>query len=341
MAEPDYLPSAVRRQAQAAEEIVAQNGQEHTPEPPAPDDTPEPPAPASADTNQPQDPKPFDIETASEDELRAELRRSQQRFSTLQGKYRAEVPRLSKQVSDLKSQLSSQEARVAELEAQGPGQGNSQERDPDNPHYQYLVEEFGEDAAKHMLSLVKPDQTPQPPQNQTTPQVDTNPQPTDNSEQERHEARLAELQSFVDDVLWEGAFSHIDNNEQFHGWLAQDDLREGTTRSQALRRAFDAGDIHKVAGFWVDYANLMRVAEPSPPADPRETLVDVDAQNAGGEIPEVGPDMIAASEVLQFYKDVSLGKYRGREDERKQREAEIMAATAAGKIFEDTSRVEV
>lgn len=346
MAEPHYsAPSSVRRQAEESERLIreAQEAAAASNDSDAEKEVvdnesnaPADPPPKPDDQDNKAQKAPFDPATATAEQLRVELEKAYQRNSTLQGKYRAEVPRLNTQVSELKAELKVLREKLADLP--GPEKSDTPDAFAEHPSYQYFVDEFGPEAAEHMLSLARATQTP-PTKTATTHQSDTDPQEGDETPEQAHQKRLVAMQEFVDDILWAGAFAEIDNDPDFHQWLDENDLREGTTRKAALNRYFHNGDIHRAAGFWSDWANLNQRAASAPNPDPRELLIENDTSNPGADDPAPGAEFIRASEVNQFYKDVSLGKYRGRDDEYKQREAEIMAATSAGRIIEDERRV--
>lgn len=342
MAEPHYsAPSSVRRQAEESERLIreANEAAQASNNSDADRDDVDNESNASAEPEQTQGTVqnvPFDPATATAEQLRVELQKANQRYSTLQGKYRAEVPRLNTQVSELKAELKVMKEKPANLP--GPEKSDTPDAFAEHPSYQYFVDEFGAEAAEHMLSLARATQTP-PSKTATTHQTETDPHEGSDTPEQAHQRRLVAMQEFVDDILWTGAFSEFDNDPDFHQWLDERDLREGTTRKAALNRYFHNGDIHRAAGFWSDWANLTKRAASAPNLDPRELLIENDTSNPGANNPAPGADFIRASEVNQFYKDVSLGKYRGRDEEYRQREAEIMAATSAGRIIEDERRV--
>lgn len=129
-------------------------------------------------------------------------------------------------------------------------------------------------------------------------------------------------------------YEEINVSDGFLAWLAEKDPVYGVPRQAALTAAADARDADRVGRIFQVYkASITPTAAPAPQptADPLNRQV---APRSTASAPQVAPAKraISAADVDQFYRDVRMGVYRGREADMARIEAEINTALAEGRI---------
>jgi hypothetical protein len=125
----------------------------------------------------------------------------------------------------------------------------------------------------------------------------------------------------------------VNKDEDFLNWLAEIDPMYGQPRQQALTSAGNARDVTRVATVFNTYKGTV----PEPPKQASRQQPQVSPRTSGnGANPQVpaGPQTITIQQVEAFYKDVQLGKYRGREEVMAREEAVINAALAENRIVD-------
>jgi len=124
----------------------------------------------------------------------------------------------------------------------------------------------------------------------------------------------------------------INTHPEFLGWLADNDRYARKTRRELLGEAFAMHDIETVANIMQDWERFYLVKqdmEPDDVAPPAGGSGLGPSGDGGGNNP---PPRITQAEMTKFYTDVSLGKYKGRDEERKAMEARIDAAVAGRNV---------
>lgn len=288
--------------------------QSDTGQPPAPADTPPVPAP----TPEPAAPAP---EPAAPDP------QWQHRFESLQGKYNAEVPRLHAELRDLRNQL-------AQLRSQPMPAAPAPVEETE--HYQALVEEYGEKAAKAMLGLTRSEATKA---SETVVQREIQPVAQSVQDQSR-ELLHTQIARLSDDPGWETLGFH---DPGFNAWTQQNvDHYSGKTLNQLLNEAYSAGDAVRVARFITDYkAAIAPPPSTTPPAPtapaPGQVAMTVPPKRstAAGDMTDTNPGKVwTTAEIDKFYAEwTNSGKYRGKEAEAKAIEKEILSALAEGRVL--------
>lgn len=265
---------------------------------------PEPPATAEQEPAKPSQP-------SSNDDDRS-VAYWKDRFSVLQGKYNAEVPRLQRRVKEL-------EARIQELESQPPAASQPSARLNGDLFTPEEREEYGDllPIIERVASRIA-DRTVQPVQQ------------TIQSRQE-HDQKAAEQRYWADLYrLVDGDPLKINDDPGFQAWLAEVDPLTGRMRDAFLQEAHQQLDAHRVAAFFNEWVRSQGAAQrpakstpPDLPPDSRSSAAPSNAQH--GRI-------WTRQAIKQFYADSAAGKYRGREDERAAIERDIMAAQQEGRI---------
>ena len=160
----------------------------------------------------------------------------------------------------------------------------------------------------------------------------------------RHRSFWSELNSRVSD--WETINGNAENNipgdPAFFDFLDTKIPYSDKTRLDVLREAQGAMDHEKVIQVFLDFKALKTPkAPPKAPDDPPKTildpskLIDPEGSVAGGDhMNEQQPQgkMYTRPEIKQIYDDYAKGVYRGREDEFKKLDADIVRANAEGRI---------
>lgn len=124
----------------------------------------------------------------------------------------------------------------------------------------------------------------------------------------------------------------INKNDLFEAWLMESEGLSGIPRRNFLTSAYDDRDAVTAAR----YFNSFKADATSPPILNPDVLQDVIPLNSGGGSnlsPTVTGTIYSTDSINKFYKDVGLGRFRGREDEAKAIEMDIYAAQNEGRII--------
>lgn len=261
----------------------------------------------------------------------------EQKYRTIDGKYKAEVPRLHAQVRELQSQLAQVTANLETLTkrpaAPAPTAKTSLVTDKD-------VELFGSDlvdlikrqsedvVSGREAALVAKIESLQTENVNLKAQVSG---VTKTQEQSAQDVYLGKLTALVPD--WET----INADEGFLTWLGEVDSMSGLTRQAYIDNAFNAHDAARTAVIFNAWKAVAAPAVPTPAVpQPRP---DVQRQVAPGKsksVPLTASDadkkIWTTAEIETFYRDASAGAYRDNPTEQAKIEAEIDLAVATGRI---------
>ena len=127
----------------------------------------------------------------------------------------------------------------------------------------------------------------------------------------------------------------INDSPEFLDWVAQPDLFSGEPRQAGLMKAFESGDAARVVNvfkaFQEEDARARATAERSPTIDPATLLSPGQPRNDGSAAPAGTAERIwSEDEIGDFYARVQRGRVKP--EERKQIEAQIMAAVGSGRV---------
>lgn len=247
----------------------------------------------------------------------------EQKFKTLQGMFNAEVPRWQAQSKTLESENVALKEQIRALtEATKAAKPEKAPVDPKD------AQEFGAD----VIEMVQRYATA-----------------SHEALRQEFDARLRELEAAVNGVSKKAEVSleqqfyatltklvpdweAINTDERWLAWLSEKDPTFGVPRQAALSSAHQSGDAGRVAQVF----NLFLSSLPKPR---QETLAEQAAPVSAGSAPapvEATPaprQMLSQKFVQTFYRDVALGRYKGREAEVARVEAEINSAAAEGRIL--------
>lgn len=278
----------------------------------APQATPEPPAPPAP---APQ-PKADDEKTWEE------------RYKALKGLYNQQVPELRQQVKELTGRLEEAIKRFDTAPAPAPQQPPAPTADPQD------IDAFGEDlvnmvkrtaermyggAARAMEATINT-LTERVAQLEQT--VKGTAETVTRTAEQTFFERLTELVP-----NWE----EINADERFQAWCREIDPLYGVPRQHALNSAQQAMDADRAAAAFRAYIGH-QTTPPKPAAPPVDTQVSPRAVASAPPPAPTNKPLITTQQVDMFYREVSQGKYRGRETEQQRIEALINDALAEGRI---------
>lgn len=127
-------------------------------------------------------------------------------------------------------------------------------------------------------------------------------------------------------------WEQINVDQRFLGWLSEVDPIYGQPRQAALDAASQRFDAQRVANIFLTFKRQLTAVQPPSPSA-LETQVSPSA-SAGTPQPQPAPNkpVYTQKQLTDFYNDVARGRYRGREAEATQIEAEINNAIAEGRV---------
>jgi hypothetical protein len=327
------IPRAVRRAAARANELQRQMHGEDTPE----GDTP----PVEQQEQQPQ--LPMELPPAAAPPAQPPSDSWEQRYRTLQGKYDSEMPSLKAQVTSLERLIAQmRDAPVARETPPPPAPaGPPASIIPDED-----VESYGPEliAASRRWAAAEVEQKIASLHNEIASLKGAQTQLTETQLRERVQKDLDS-----DPELSNGRWRQLNFDQEFLNWLQELDPLAGVSRNVMLQHAYSGGDAVRTGRFFKAY-----IAEHTVPGQqpyPSQTAMPNGRTQAGGPRLEewASPGRAAGStfpgngataerrvwtnrEISQFYRERTDGKWRGREPEATQLEADILAAGAEGRV---------
>lgn len=269
-----------------------------------------------------------------------------QKYHVLQGKYDAEVPRLSSDLRESTKRIQTLEDRISELAA-APKEEPKESKLRDEFTAEEIAD-YGEDLldviGRKARQIVEAEYKPQIAHLETT--VSTLKSQLGETGQrvgkfEQNEV-FAQLDASVEN------WRKINVDPKFHGWLDQIDPFSGEPRKSLLLKAFDRKNAHQVRAFFERYIEENAAVSPNP-TDPSPSgqggtesgsTLDLNDYVAPGT-PKGGAGTAGApkdkrvwksSEIGKFYSDVQKGRYKSRPEDKIRIEADIVAATREGRV---------
>jgi len=342
------IPAAVLRQAERSDAILSKLRAPETQPvtPPQPESTPpaEPVAPeatqgvvpaAPVEATPTAPPQPEQTEQRQREQQRTDWK---QKFLSLEGKYRAEVPLLAAQLRDVKARLNEVTGKLLEaqdelvkLKSGGAGVGGVTE-DAIDPTLAAVIDQRATRAAQKLVG-------------DRVASIETRVQDDDN---QRVIAARVKFENDVSDILHDSHgidWREVDTLPAFQAYLAGRDTFSGLERQQLLTQAVANGDSLRAAAFFQDFLGKQRTPSspaPQPPEapparDPREALVA--PQRATAAVTPTTPEkkFYTRSEITSFYAEYAKKQVNSRlptnELERlKTIDLDIQAAIREGRI---------
>jgi len=330
------IPAAVRRAAAHAETLVRQaNGEETNTtvvaEPPAPAEPASPAAPTVVEPVQQELPLP---ESPAPPAPATDEAAWEQRYRTLEGKYKAETGQLrtdlraaQEDAANLRMLLSSVQAAPAPAPTGDPVVVPPEDSEAYGSDLITAAQRWAMAAVAPELQALRAELA----RLNNTSQAAT--------------AKVA--QTSVEAAL-DGAIPNwreVDHDPAFHAWLDSVDPLSGMIRKGMLQTAYKQGEASRVlAVFRAFLAEHTAVTQPqghtptTPPASPAAEVVPLEELAApgrprpGAPAPQSESRIFTHSQIAAFYRDVTAGRYRGREPEQQATEAEILRAAREGRV---------
>lgn len=299
------LPKAVEEANRRAEELHRQvygNTEKPAdpPQPPAPKQEEQPPAPEpQPEPKKDEPPAPQPTPTPEDESWK-------RKYEVLEGKYRAELPRVIAENRDLKGQVADLQKQIESMKSTpAPSKLKPEE-----------IEEYGDkfiDVVKRAASEVVP---------QDVDQVRTKVQ-----QLEAQSQRLVRDKFFEDLGRLAPQWEQLNEDQGFLSWLAGVDPLTGMSRQDLFDQASASYDSWRVANFFKSYGS----ENPKPvQADPDPLAEQVEPSTQRVVTPPPAKKNWTTQEITAFYAGVRSGQY-GREDAARI-EADIFAAQREGRI---------
>jgi len=321
------LPAAVQRQVDAAEQFESANrgDVQQPPQDPAPvpDTTPtDPPAPAQTELfTKEEAPAPQPVDN---------------RYEVLKGKYDAEVPRLAKEAKEARERLEAQARELDELKRKLV----KKEEPPEPKVTEKDVSDFGAD----MIDLIRRVSSETVSGNllarldASLAAIDSRIRALENAVGGVAETqKVTAEEKFYADLskavpTWEA--TNVDN--KWLQWLALVDDMTGVTRQTLLDQAVGLMDANRVAAmfkrFYADNnINTNQTTPPAPKADDLSKQVSPSRATASAPVAEDKGQIWTDAAVRAFTKDISTGKFKGREELQARIQADLDAAFQDGR----------
>lgn len=289
---------------------------------------PEPPATPPADPNAP--PSPPEPPATNWEE----------RYNSLRGKYDAEVPRLFREIAELKQQLAltvAQATKATPTTATPPVDEIPEE-------LKTKLAQFSEDYPDVAEGL------------QAMLQVETNKirrEAAQEIEKVRAEASVGVTQQLYSELDRRVPdWKVIRDDPTFASWLQNVDPFSGRTLADLAQVAQQEMDINRIVAFYEGYKQTKQAASPAPspaapvpstpppaapPANNPAAPLVAPPRSHGSPPPNPTPtnnETITSSFIAKFYNDAAQGKYRGRDKEYAAIEAKIDKAINSGRVVQ-------
>lgn len=305
------MPRAVEEAAKRAEELHAQLYNQQNTEPPAdpdnqtdPSAAPQDPPADPAPQDPPQDP-PAPQDPPKEDPW-------EHKYKVMEGKYRAEVPRLAAENRDLRQKFDALTAEVERLKSQ-----------PSTPAQSLISPEDREKYGDDLLDVIK--RTAQEQVAAKDVEIEDLKRRLDGVHQDT--AKTAEVTFY--DRLGETVpdWVAINADECFLKWLDEYDEFTGRTRQELLSDAEQARDASRVARFFTKWkAEQTQSVATSQRALESQVVPDT---NKVVKAP-AGKRFFTRAEIAEFYQAARRGEISSKD--MVAMEAEIHAATLDGRV---------
>jgi hypothetical protein len=338
----NHIPEAVRRAAARADELLqaqqeAQQARDPAPEAPTEEGPGEESTTPPAPPVQPSRPDPAEPSQSSP----AGAPDFEQRYKTLQGKYDAEVPRLQRELAQMRHALGQMQGMLQQQQsAPPPAPPQQQVSSGETPAE--IVEEYGEDFARVMRRLARLEVSPE-----VQHEINTLRQQMDQlrggQQQTQGEMARNQLEAGLSSDPEIGAhWRQLNNDQNFIAWLGDIDPFAGVPRIEMLHDAARRTDVGRTAQFFRAYLRE-HTDQNQAYAGTAQTPAMSNGQGAGRPSLEslAAPGRARApvrqggatekriwspADIEGFYRDVQRGRYKGREADQLRIEADIVSA---------------
>lgn len=312
------IPRKVREAEERAEALHKQFYENQ----PEPEPNPEPPAPdPEPDPNLTPDPEPdTSLEgnggnPPTEPPAPPQDDKWEHRYKVIEGKYRAEVPRMAAENKELRSQLAELAAQVESLKSQAESTRAPLITDADK-------EKYGED----LLDVIQ----------RATKQATIDKDAEISELKARMEKVVSSTAQSAEEAFYERLHSlapnwvTLNSDERFLSWLDEYDELTGRTRQDLLESAEQAKDAARVARFFTKFEELMRPGSPNvpQPSVPKDKHQVPDSRNSNQS--PAAKRYFTRKEISDFYAACRNGRISSKD--MVAMEAEIHAASIEGRV---------
>lgn len=348
------VPAAVRRAAERADQLIRDAGNTSVGDTPAgegdnPVTNPDNPAAGEIQNENGGDGQPLGTTVVNEPSDGAgggtptQTDTSwQQRYQSLQGKYDAEVPRLTGQVRVLEGQVGQLQNLLASVRsAPPPAAAPAPARTAAREVPKEDIEAYGEDLVIAARRWARAEIEPEFAQMRSElAQLTTRSQSTETNIAHRT------VEQSLDATI--PNWRVINDDQAFIGWLAHIDPFSNRKRHDMLAEAYAQGNAQRTAAFFRAYTNEQTAVNPGSgnppahtPANPaaagRVPLENLAAPGRGTIASPAGQGASSKriwsnDQIAAFYRDVQRGKYETREAEKLRVEQDIFAAASEGRV---------
>ena len=254
----------------------------------------------------------------------------EQKYKTLQGLFNKEVPALQHQVRELvqRDQQTATQLEALRVAQQAPAETKQPEVDPRD------VESFGSDlvdmvqrvAQKQLAMFAQRLDAMEATADRRLKQVEQEVQGTSQS------VAITAEQTFFDTLVklvpnWET----LNASDAFLAWLGSEDPVYGAPRQSGLDAAQRSLNADRAAAVFKAFESTQAPA-PAPKTNPLDKQVSPRAVATPEPTMQANAPVLTQKQIVDFYGDVSRGKYRGQEDEANRIEQVINQAIAEGRV---------
>lgn len=326
---------ALPKQVQDAEDEAARIQQEiETPEVVPPEDplNPAPDAPLAPAPEPTPELPPADTDATWE-----------ARYKTLQGMFKAEVPRLRAEVVDLKDRLTD---AIRKLEQRAP---EPQAPAPQEPAPKLGTAKDTEDFGNDLVDMVRRQAVDAA---RGEFQGEINRLEARNKDLETRLSGVASVQTVTaqsaymrDLELQVPDYAAVNEDPLFLAWLNTEDVLSGMKRQEFFNRAYKGLDVNRTAKLMLAFKDSLKtepvvvapVTEPAPASPSATERLERQVQPVPSRTPVPVPKnetvkIWSMADIEGFYRSVTQGEFKGRETEQARIEADIDAAVAEGRL---------
>ena len=228
------------------------------------------------------------------------------KFSVLQGKYNAELPRLNQDLHNLRDQIN-------RLQEENTGLKKEPDKPVERPDFTEVREDLGDGAAD---AFAKQQETIDK-QNQLIDEMrQSMAQIGQNTQQSSEQMFYSTLKTLVPE--WET----LNKDPKFSAWLGETEIYSGKTRQQLLNEAASILDVNRTASFFIEWNKLTTKKKSG---IEKQVTPRTNQSSTQQEVKKIWTPV----EIKSFYTDVARGKYRNNQEQMKAIELEIFESSRA------------
>jgi hypothetical protein len=278
-------------------------------------DTGQPP-----ETSEATEPNPVQVEATPD--LSAEIQRWEQRYSSLQGKYNAEVPQLHAQNKQLQEQI---DALKAQFE-------KAQEKQPEKPRRLVTDEDvssFGEDLIDVQRRVARDvfDEYVTPLQKEVDQLKQEKQQLLEQVQGTSSQVAMTQFETRLRQAMPD--FDQVNSDPRWVAWLDEMDPIIRAPRRSVAQAAYDTADVDAVAHYVGLFKQTLGAA---PQPRTRELERQVTPTRASGNAPAPQGKSYTQAQWGKLYDQVAMMNAKGQYEAAAKLENELSAAISQGRV---------